>query len=633
MKRTNWRICLTIGVLFVAVVVPPPALAQPSTKPQKKIKIASLGDLPRHTYKLAGSVSDLLQSDERFARFASAVRRDILADLNTYQIDDAATLQGFYKTLLLLDMLDGRYESALKRIEQVRALEDKQASKLMTGLSSRALIAAHKETGAGVNSPEFHKTFARHLAEAAGKLPWDIVQDDIKQAKGRAEIFSENLVMGIVKSRLDPIVAKQGEVSADLAQSIVGLRYALRWQLPVKDDIVRVYQQLIDAHQVAKKNIWPARSVVLHKDQHARPVLIGIWDSGVDVSVFPDQLWTNKKEIVNGKDDDGNDFVDDVHGIAFNLDADPVPELLAPVEIDGRLADTMKYLKGFMDIQAAVNSADASAVKRHIAGLKPEQVRQFIEDIGFCGNYAHGTHVAGIAVAGNPFARIVVSRITFDYHMVPKPVTIELARKHARSYLYTTDYFKKAGVRVVNMSWGWSLKEIESGLEANGIGDSAEQRGKLAGRILGYLREALHDAIKRTPEILYISAAGNSDNDVAFDEVIPSSIELPNLLIVGAVDQAGEPTSFTSSGKNVVVYANGFEVESYVPGGARMKMSGTSMASPNVANLAAKLFALKPTLKPAEVIDYIKRGADRHEGKFSYLLLNPKKSVALLDER
>jgi subtilisin family serine protease len=143
-------------------------------------------------------------------------------------------------------------------------------------------------------------------------------------------------------------------------------------------------------------------------------------------------------------------------------------------------------------------------------------------------------------------------------------------------------------------------------------------------------KEGLHEAIANAPQILFVCAAGNADNDVEFDEYIPSSFELPNLLTVGAVDQAGEPTSFTSTGRNVVVYANGFEVESFVPGGDRMKMSGTSMSSPNVMNLAAKLIALDPELNPAEVIDLIKRGADRKEGALSYLLLNPRRSVELL---
>jgi subtilisin family serine protease len=81
-------------------------------------------------------------------------------------------------------------------------------------------------------------------------------------------------------------------------------------------------------------------------------------------------------------------------------------------------------------------------------------------------------------------------------------------------------------------------------------------------------------------------------------------------LIAGAVDQAGEATSFTSFGPTVNVYSNGFEVESYVPGGDRIAFSGTSMASPNVANLAAKLFALAPGLTPAEASAIIRESAD-----------------------
>ena len=73
------------------------------------------------------------------------------------------------------------------------------------------------------------------------------------------------------------------------------------------------------------------------------------------------------------------------------------------------------------------------------------------------------------------------------------------------------------------------------------------------------------------------------------------------------MDKAGDEASFTSYGPTVVVDANGYEVESYIPGGDRLKMSGTSMASPNVANLAAKILAVNPKLTP--------RGSDRHHSQ------------------
>ena len=86
---------------------------------------------------------------------------------------------------------------------------------------------------------------------------------------------------------------------------------------------------------------------------------------------------------------------------------------------------------------------------------------------------------------------------------------------------------------------------------------------------------------------------------------------LPNLLTIGAVDQAGDEASFTSYGPTVKVHANGYQVESFLPGGDRVALSGTSMAAPQVANLAGKLLAVNPKLKPAEVIKLIVDSGER----------------------
>jgi subtilisin family serine protease len=64
-----------------------------------------------------------------------------------------------------------------------------------------------------------------------------------------------------------------------------------------------------------------------------------------------------------------------------------------------------------------------------------------------------------------------------------------------------------------------------------------------------------------------------------------------------------------------------------VPGGKHIAFSGTSMASPQVTNLAAKLLAVKPSLKPAEVIEIMRKTADRSEDE-RRTLINPKKALA-----
>ena len=56
------------------------------------------------------------------------------------------------------------------------------------------------------------------------------------------------------------------------------------------------------------------------------------------------------------------------------------------------------------------------------------------------------------------------------------------------------------------------------------------------------------------------------------------------------------------------------------------------MASPNVANLAAKILAVNPKLTPAEVIAMIRDTADRTaDGR--RVLINPRKAVAAAEAR
>jgi subtilisin family serine protease len=186
---------------------------------------------------------------------------------------------------------------------------------------------------------------------------------------------------------------------------------------------------------------------------------------------------------------------------------------------------------------------------------------------------------------------------------------------------------KSVGARVVNMSWGGDLRSYEVELEQCGLGKDNAERKQIARGYFDMHLKALTQAMASAPDILFVTAAGNSADDPTFTDSYPAGIVLPNLVTVGAVDRAGDEASFTSYGKTVVLHANGYQVDSVVPGGKHIALSGTSMASPQVANLAAKILAVKPSLKPAEVIDIMRRTADRSEdGRRT--LVNPKKALA-----
>jgi hypothetical protein len=65
-----------------------------------------------------------------------------------------------------------------------------------------------------------------------------------------------------------------------------------------------------------------------------------------------------------------------------------------------------------------------------------------------------------------------------------------------------------------------------------------------------------------------------------------------------------------------------------------MKFSGTSMAAPNVTNLAAKLIARDPSLTPQEVIGLIRENADDMGTEDRPIpVINPKRSMELLEQK
>ena len=98
------------------------------------------------------------------------------------------------------------------------------------------------------------------------------------------------------------VVAPTPEPEAILAEA------PERWWL-LDADVDRVFGAGVDR----------AYSEILNRKQPAREVVVAILDSGVDITHedLDDVLWSNPDEPANGRDADGNGYVDDVHGWNF----------------------------------------------------------------------------------------------------------------------------------------------------------------------------------------------------------------------------------------------------------------------------------------------------------------------------
>ena len=583
-------------------------------------KVTSQADLPRFSYPVSGSASDLLQADDAtFDAFAAKVRADLDALLRDYDIDDKSTLRTLLGAELDLQELAGFYPSALKTIDALRDLEEKPAAKLTTGLFARARIQAAIDTQS-TSGTAYEQAFSKHYKEAIDPLPWDVVQDTIKASYAGSRVFTKAVAIGQVKTDLDPAVQKSGALDNSEAWDLVSARNLIRSAIPLGPARAEVLKSYIALHNVVKPDIWAAREVTLTKDQKLTPVLVAIWDSGIDVSLFPDQLLTDPNPTASG-----------THGLAFDDQGGPSKTWLYPLTAEQRkeYPDFRGQIKGFLDLQNGIDSPDAEAVQKKFTTLSPDQLHQMFELDKVVGFYIHGTHCAGIAVRGNPAARLVVARFNDQLPDLPFPPTAEWAHQLGAAFQQMSDYFRTRNVRVVNMSWGDDPGEFETWLSKTGGGADPAERKKRAAELYAIWKSNVENAIKGAPNTLFVTAAGNSDSNAGFIEDVPASLHLPNLIAVGAVNQAGDETSFTSYGDTVVVDADGYNVDSFVPGGARLQLSGTSMASPNVVNLAAKLFALDPSLTPQQVIALIKQGATTSEDGRRHLI-DEKRSVALL---
>jgi len=110
--------------------------------------------------------------------------------------------------------------------------------------------------------------------------------------------------------------------------------------------------------------------------------------------------------------------------------------------------------------------------------------------------------------------------------------------------------------------------------------------------------------------ILIVAAAGNSGNRPGNRDTVEYPGGYASVIAVAASDSNDLRASFSSTGPDVELIAPGVSILSSIPGGGYAYYSGTSMASPHVAGVAALVLAANSSLTNLEVRSILQQTAE-----------------------
>ena len=245
-------------------------------------------------------------------------------------------------------------------------------------------------------------------------------------------------------------------------------------------------------------------------------VVVAVIDTGIEVQ-HPDlvaNLWRNPREIPGNQiDDDGNGYVDDVHGI-----------------------DLVASTKGL------ALTKDENGHGTHVSGT----IAATANNIGVVG-LAHGCKLMGIRVFDDKGQGGAVS-----------------------SLIKGLEYALVNGARVVNASFGspsYSQAEFDAYSAVGAAG------------------------------IIVVCAAGNDGQNTDFVPTYPANYRLENSISVASVNLSGELSDFSNYGLDSVdLGAPGEDIKSTDIGSTYASKSGTSMATPHVAAVAALVISRYPNI-------------------------------------
>ncbi len=133
-----------------------------------------------------------------------------------------------------------------------------------------------------------------------------------------------------------------------------------------------------------------------------------------------------------------------------------------------------------------------------------------------------------------------------------------------------------------------------------------EESDELVQHFLGEMISAGKKMVASAPNTLFVFAAGNDGSNNDLYPTSPTNIQADNVISVGATYKYEFLAPFSNYGEKMVdVAAPGMLIHSTIPGDEYLDVSGTSQAAPYVANVAARIKDINPSLTPKEIKEII----------------------------
>lgn len=404
------------------------------------------------------------------------------------------------------------------------------------------------------------------------------------------------------------------------------------------------------------------------KSKKGAKIIVGVVDSGLDIDHedLKGKIWTNKKEIPgNNKDDDGNGYIDDVHGWNFlgegtdeNLELTRIVKKgddgsetykTAKAELDSKLAE-LNQQKPQVDMIAKADKDIKTYLKKEkytIADLKAitttdtslnkskmimtsiatqagegfqDEIKSYIDYVYDQLNYNLNVNFNGRKVGDNPDN--MDSKFYGNGNVKGPDVEDALHGTHVAGIIAQIRGNGKGGDGVVDKNVEiMAVRAVPNGDEYDkdialairyAVDNGAKVINGSFGKDYSPHKEWVWDAIKyaASKDVLIVHAAGNDAKDIDSEPNFPTDeingVEISdNLLTIGALNyEYGSKlvADFSNYGaKNVDVFAPGVKIWATVPNNKYVFEQGTSMASPNAAGVAALVRSYYPNLTASQV--------------------------------